>query len=206
MPSSEFVRADPNLYQSTYTLLRKSGSWPPTAYAGAYAWNALCVWSSPYFYSTMLYLRFDTSALPDDATITGAVLKITPLAGELNNADTRNILVDWHTPALWDPTDPTDWHNPLSGSAASVALSAFTEGVEKQITLAIPTTVSKTGLTNLAVGISGGQPMGVNRLTEDVYTNTKLDVTYTLPGYASKVLGVLAAKVNGVVPAKVIGV
>ena len=205
MPTSEFVRADPNNHLSTFMIDHQSNAWPPAYSYGTWAWTVWLGKSGPTYYSTITYLRFDTSSIPDDATITGAVLKVTPASGTVNG-DGRNFLVDWHAPDSWDPTDPADFHQPLAGSAATVALSAFSIGVEKEITLSIPSNVSKVGYTVFALGISGGQPSAQNALNESVYTDTKLVVTYTFPCYASKVLGVLAAKVNGVVPAKVIGV
>jgi hypothetical protein len=102
-------------------------------------------------------LRFDTSTIPDNATITAATLRLQTVAmGVLTD---RDIQVGYYDPANW-PIDSGDWSgadNP--GSDAGVfPITDFAVGTQEDLVLSNPSSVSKTGYTGFRISISGAEP------------------------------------------------
>jgi hypothetical protein len=106
-------------------------------------------------------LRFDTSTIPDGATITGATLRLQTLAvGALTD---RNIQVGYYASSNW-PIDSGDWSgadNPGS-DAGTFPITDFAVGTQEDLVLSSPTSVSKTGYTGLRISISGAEPIEQN--------------------------------------------
>ena len=139
------------------------------------------------------FFYFNTSSLPDGATITGATLK---LWGSLDYSDTDfNLVIQNGQPTY--PHSPLEGgdHNRLyyDGNGGSVSTSGFTTSGYNNITLNATglTWISKTSTTKLAVrssrDIDGTAPTG-NELV-NVYTSEYagasarpyLEITYSLP-------------------------
>lgn len=165
------------------------GTYPPTANSEAVAPTTPVSTQRSKVGSTfdihVALMRWDTSSLPDGATIQSATLRVYVGAGMRVNTDARNLTADWYT--AW-PIDIADYIVAAQTSAiAGVALSSITEGVDNDFVLAdAPANVSKIGYTGLRLHISGGQPTGRNYLGTPGYPFggdpfNRLIVTYTLP-------------------------
>jgi hypothetical protein len=126
-------------------------------------------------------LRFDTSGLPDNATITGAVLRLW-LMNPIQNANSVYFTGEWYSSSNW-PIDISDWtYEPYSGAFA-ILLSSMSD--VNNIALTTPTNINLTGYTGFRLHLSGGQPNGSNEI--DFYgmlfgdLPPSLTVTYTVP-------------------------
>jgi hypothetical protein len=130
-------------------------------------------------------LRFDTSSIPDDATITAATLKLFVTAKA--NSNGRNLVADWYDTANW-PIDAADYQQDPAGTALTGSpLGSATVSAMNSFTLTNLSSVSLTGQTGLRLQIDGGQPTGDNYLqlaSFDSTTNPKpqLVITYTVGG------------------------
>ena len=127
-------------------------------------------------------MRFDTSALPDNATITSAKLRIYVTAR--TSSDDRNLIGDWYAASNW-PIDAGDYALTTPGGA----LSAVIGSLPSQASADLPLTtsgISATGFSALRLLVDGGQPSGDNYVQMASWDNAtlpepKLVVTYTMP-------------------------
>ena len=107
-------------------------------------------------------LRFDTSALPDGATVTSATLKLRATAKA--DADNRALQAEWYPASNW-PIDAADWSLDSTASAlAGADLTAISLGQVNSFALAGLGSISTTGATALRLHVSGGEPAGDNYL------------------------------------------
>jgi hypothetical protein len=129
-------------------------------------------------------LRFDTSSLPDNATVTSAVLRVFVTAKQ--NADARSLVADWYDASSW-PIDAADWVLDPAGSAlAGAPVSGIAVGAQNDFSFAGLGSVSLTGPTGLRLQLGGGQPAGDNYVQMASFDNPsnprpQLIVTYTAP-------------------------
>jgi hypothetical protein len=126
-------------------------------------------------------LRFDTSGLPDGATITSATLKVYVI--KKVDGDNRNLMAEWYAGSSW-PIDASDYSLDSSGSAlAGSDVTALSVGAVNSFGLSGVSAVSTTGMTGLRLHLSGGQPAGDNYVQMAAFENAKpeaqLVVTYT---------------------------
>ena len=127
-------------------------------------------------------LRFDTSAIPDDATVTGVTFRA-QVMGKVS-ADGRNLVGEWYDPAGW-PIDAGDYAlNSSAMALAAMSIAQIVAGAQNDFPLAAPASLSKTGLTALRLFVDGGQPTGDNYVQFASYdhatlTEPQLVVTYT---------------------------
>lgn len=111
---------------------------------------------------SMAVLRFDTSAIPDGATVTSATLRVWVTAR--TDADGRNLVAEWYDPAAW-PIDASDYAVTSSASALSGAdLTAVLRNASNDFLLQGVSSVSTTGFTALRVAVDGGQPQRANSM------------------------------------------
>jgi glucose/arabinose dehydrogenase len=127
--------------------------------------------------------RFDTSALPDNATVTSARLRVYVTAK--SDADNRNLIGDWYPPSHW-PIDANDYTLNAQGGAFTADITALPTGGLADIPLTTTTGISTTGLSALRLLVDGGQPAGDNYVQMASWDNTtypepQLVVTYTTP-------------------------
>jgi len=128
-------------------------------------------------------IRFDTSALPDNATITFAKLRFDVTAK--TNADDFNLVGDWYAGSNW-PIDSSDYVLTTPGAALSTAVGSLpTQAVSERV-LTTTTGISTTGFSGLRLLLDGGQPSGDNYVQMASFDNggfpaPQLVVSYTLP-------------------------
>lgn len=113
-------------------------------------------------------LLWDTSSLPDDATVTAATLRLK--FSWVANPDSRSFTADWFA---WGASAAADYS--LNGDAAGFAagttahsgtsLGSITVNADNDFALTNLSNISKTGNTYLRLHVSGGQPAGANQLT-----------------------------------------
>lgn len=189
---------------------RSDSTYPPgTANQGSNTGGYLKLYKqndgSTYYVSCIL-LRFDTSTLPDNATITSATLYLRVYTATALNTGGRNADGEYYSFTSISNSD-------YSASVGTTAFSISSGNLypDETISLSNLSNISKTGYTGFRIGISGGAPSAYNGVHYDIYGQSqsyppKLTVTY-VTGYSKKINGVTsAAKVNGVsIPAKVNG-
>lgn len=163
--------------------------------------------ASGTYYNFVSAWKFNTSSLPDTATITSAKLHV--VVEEISTLKTRNVDAEYFTYA----GNVTDYVENCGTTAFSVAMTSFTDEATAEITLSNPNTyVSKTGDTAIRAGISGGTP-GTDTYRIQFYSTryssgakkALLEITYSIP-YANKINGVTPIKINGVTPIKINGI
>jgi len=119
--------------------------------------------STPSYGVTVGLIRFDTSSIPDGATITSASLFL--YVNGVNNGDTRNVQGEYYSSANW-PVDTSDYTVTPASDAFSVALSTITASQYNEFPLTNPdSNISKTGYTGFRLHISGGAPSGTNNVS-----------------------------------------
>jgi glucose/arabinose dehydrogenase/PKD repeat protein len=143
--------------------------------------------SDAYFPVSVALLRFDTSAIPDTATITGASL-VVRVAGK-STSDGRSLVAEWYAASNW-PIGDDDWTNTIASTALTgTSLSSLTVGQDATLPLTNLTQVSRTGFTALRLGLDGAAqtPSGANDLFFASFDHPSLPeprlvVTYTTGG------------------------
>jgi hypothetical protein len=128
-------------------------------------------------------LRFDTSGLPDGATITSATLKLF-VVGKAD-ADNRSLMAEWYPASNW-PIDAADYSLDSTGSAlAGADITPITVGAVNSFDLTGVSAVSTIGATVLRLHVSGGIPAGDNYVQMAAFENSnpeaQLVVTWTTP-------------------------
>jgi hypothetical protein len=127
-------------------------------------------------------LRFDTSALPDNAVVTSAVLRL--WVQSRTSADNRDLVAEWYPGSSW-PIDGADWTATASSTASTGGgLQSLTVGAFNDLALMGLSSISTTGYTGLRLHVSGGQPTGENNAVIAAFeagsaTAARLVVNYT---------------------------
>ncbi len=164
-----------------------------TSAAPARALNTVTVltartWNGTNYVVRNSLLRFDTSGLPDTATVTAATLRVTPSA-KTDGADALSLVGEWY---LLDGTNTDSTVTPSSTAFAGITLASITVNTATtapflDIALLAPTSVSKTGNTGIRLHITqlaaDAAPTAVNDLQVRSYD---YDVTNSLTGEASR--------------------
>jgi hypothetical protein len=164
----------------------RAGTYPPSAAADSNSSGTVFTAARRFVLSSYQVfdglLRFDTSSLPDNATVTAATLKL--WVNAKTDADNRNLVGEWYPAAQW-PIDGADWAlNPGNTALAGADVTAIATGATSSFALQNLSSISTTGLTGLRLGIDGGQPAGDNYVqfaTLESGKPAQLVVTYTTP-------------------------
>jgi PKD repeat protein len=136
------------------------------------------------FWTTNGFMSWDTSSLPDSASVTGATLKF--YARSKSNYESRSLTADWYS--AW-PIDCADFSETAQTTAIpGLPLADIPVTSDKIVQLSGSATgVSRLGRTGLRTHISGGQPTTGNSLAiwqfgnASNMPNPQLNVTYSLP-------------------------
>jgi concanavalin A-like lectin/glucanase superfamily protein len=129
-------------------------------------------------------LRFDTSALPDNATVTSAKLRLSVIGKA--DSDDRGVVGEWYGAGNW-PIDSGDWTlNPGTTAFGAADLTGLAINTTVELPLSGPGNISLAGPTALRLGISGGEPTADNylqlaTLEHTTRTEPQLVVSYTTP-------------------------
>jgi hypothetical protein len=132
------------------------------------------------FYTVIGLLRFDTSAIPDNATITSAIVKT--VIRLVRNDNSRSLTAEY---ATWDGSD-ADYTTTVGTNAnAGIPLSTIAPGPFDIPLLNPNANINKTGTTYFKFHISGAQA-GYNQFNTVEFTTversadeaSKLIVTY----------------------------
>lgn len=127
-------------------------------------------------------LQWDTGAvLPDDCTVTAANL-VCYVANRTAN-DGRNLVGEWYG---WDGVSATDYTDTPGNDAFSTALSSLTIALEHSFALSTLSSISRTGITKMRLGVDGGEPAAANSVTIEPFDGATagaikptLEITYT---------------------------
>jgi hypothetical protein len=128
-------------------------------------------------------LRFDTSALPDGATVTSATLEVHVTAKA--DANNRALQAEWYPASNW-PVDAGDFSLDSTGSAlAGADITGIGAGQVNSFALSGLGVVSTTGSTALRLHVSGGQPAGDNYVQMAAFEHSapqaRLVLAWTVP-------------------------
>ena len=110
---------------------------------------------TPFSYSpvSVALLRFDTSSLPDNATITSAALSVH--VTDKADSNGRNLTAEWYPPAQW-PIDASDWTATDTNNAhTGTPLSAISSGQQNSFNLTSLSNLNRSGNSALRLHISG---------------------------------------------------
>lgn len=164
-----------------------SSTYPPTSGAATTTSTEIRVersYTGTYDISVAL-LRFNTAALPDDVTVTGATLRIHQISVGTHGADLFGNSIEWYNPANW-PIDGADFTNTYASTAWIGFLSNLNNGTVIDIPLSnVTANVNKTGYTALRIHETGDKtPVGLNvlifaALEHATNPEPKLIVTYS---------------------------
>jgi len=129
-------------------------------------------------------LRFDTSSLPDDASVTSATLKL--YVTRKADADNRNLVAEFYGASNW-PIDAADYSLSSSANALSgIDITTITTSATNSFVLTGLSGISTTGATGFRLHVDGGQPGGDNYVQfaswdDPALSEPQLVVTYTTP-------------------------
>lgn len=190
-----------------------STSYPPSTYLGAYPSNVYFntgrIKDLTIYYNRCGLLRFDTSSIPDGATIESSTLDLTVYNSNFSNDNSRNLAIEYYN--FDGNAGSKDYTTGTSNTAHTKALSTFAGNTKYNLALSNLNNINKTGYTGFRTTIDGGQPTGDNKieLCSSEHTTPAnrptLTVTYST-GWGHKIFGVTPVKIFGVTPKKVNGI
>jgi hypothetical protein len=150
--------------------------------------------------SLVSLLRFDTSALPDNANILSATLRLYVSAKA--DADNRTLIGEWYPSSEW-PIDPSDYAltSPATALAGAditqlavgttndlplIGLGSSSAAGAGSISTTGATSISTTGYSALRLQVAGDQPTGDNYVQiasfdDPTRPEPQLIVTYNTP-------------------------
>lgn len=166
-------------------VMMNSASYPPSGATGTNTTGSIFTAGRRFAYGSYQVLtalaRFDTSSLPDAATVTSARLRIYVTGkADLNS---RNVVGEWYPPSNW-PIDGADYALNASATAFTTDVTTLSVAAMNEFTLQNLASLSKTGYTALRLHLDGGQPSADNYVQMATYDHATLPepeliVTYT---------------------------
>lgn len=165
-------------------------SYPPTNVGAGFFGSDTRSWiyrtfTGTYYRESVGLWRFDTSALPDTATITSAELRF--YLEFLSNANGLSLTAGGYP---WVGAT-SDWtHTPDTDAISGVALSSLTGSAYNVVSLTGFSAISLSGNTSLRLSISqrasdaaptGSNEVGIPSFDNTTFDEPRLTVNYTLP-------------------------
>lgn len=149
---------------------KTGGSYPPT---GSYNVDdgGICysIKNAASFEVDVGLFRWDTSSIPDAATIVSAEVEF--LVTALLDADSRVFEGEWYDFG-GEPSVDADWVAERTQTRAfTINISAMTNDTREAIPIVNVGNINKTGYTGIRTTISGGQPTGSNQVAVIAYEN-----------------------------------
>lgn len=142
---------------STYAALAYGSHYPELTYAAPGRLTYMGTNGRIYITSQGL-IRFDTSALPDDATVISA--KLRAYVSGIENADSRSVVADYYN---WTGA-ASDWSAVAPASPIlSVPIANLRDKQYNDLPINNLSGINLSGYTSIRLHISGGQPSGKNR-------------------------------------------
>jgi hypothetical protein len=186
-PTSEFdiaANADDGLVYAN-----PAGSYPPSCTAGndsATSHDVLRGKSGSNYGIQIGVVRWDTSGIPDNVTVTAASLRL--YIASTTDTDSRSAVMGWY---VHDGSISCDDFNSTAGTDAhgGTAISSLSTGGNNTFALTNLTNVSLTSYTGMRINVSGSTPTGSNSfefaaLEHASYDPPRLAVTYVVPSAA----------------------
>ena len=162
------------------------GQWVPSYVGTAGPAEVTAGYEYSYVWA-LLAFKFDTSPIPDNATITAAQLYL--YLNSITNPESRTLAIEWYNPNNWSG-EQVYQQTPVSGSILSswTPQSMVWNGV-----LLDPSNISKTGYTAIRISASSTSPTPtqLNSWTFGApgWGNPPyIEVTYTVPPSAVQVI------------------
>lgn len=185
-PSTTFSVAASGDDGHTY---KQGTTYPPTGATGVNTTHTSLLvsrktFSGGYQVSNGL-VRWDTSSLPDLATVGSATMRI--FVDTVGDGDNRVFTAEWYS--AW-PIDEADYAETAVGGASPSAgwdIGAIVAGQDNNFSLInYDLNISRTGSTGLRLHISGAQPLAMNQVGSYTYDSAtqpepRLILTYTDP-------------------------
>lgn len=140
------------------------------------------------------FVRWDTSSIPDSATIFAASLILQPNSGPVVTDSDIRVVVSWWTD--WYPLTSADADSGMPANALpyanGLAVSSLSSGVDSELDLVDFSGISKTGITALKIDFmrsTNAAPTGVNACAikgrgTGAAVGPRLVVVYGTPQYA----------------------
>lgn len=165
------------------SVFASDASYPPGAdSAGTASQSTLTrrTFSGALFSVEVVLVRWDTSSLPDAATVDAATFR--PRVIATGDADGRSFTAEWYEAGTIGTEDYTSTAG--TDAHAGTLIGELLQGGDNDFALANVSNVSLTGYTGLRLHISGGQPTGNNFIEfatfdNETLTEPRLIVDYT---------------------------
>ncbi len=153
-------------------------------------------WEGASYVVRLALLRFDTSALPDNAIVSAATLRLYIRSETTDGADNLNFVGEWYDPANWPISSGEYTTSDIGTDAFSVDIAVLTENADNDIALSnAAANVSLTGYTAFRLALSGAAstPTVNNEVTfegfdRSTFNEPRLLVTYTVPAVTTSVV------------------
>lgn len=165
---------------------REGTAYSPTTFP-SFVSNALTAetyrtFFNPNYFVYNTLLKWNTSSLPDNATVTAATLRVWVI--NKSNADSLNLSADWYS---WNGTTADHTATPGTNALAGTAISQISTASDNDFVLSNVNNVSTTGYTYLRLHISqrasdaaptGDNMVQIATVESNSYPEARLVVTY----------------------------
>ncbi len=112
--------------------------------------------TGPVFRIDNAFTKWDTSPIPDTATVLSADFE--PFINSFSDTNSRNFIGEYFA---WGAVTCADWSASPGSDAFSSDITGLATGVNT-IAMSSLTSINKTGFTELRLGVSGGEPASNN--------------------------------------------